>query len=176
MDHCSEPCLRVGFFFMGGDAKKRVLFLCTGNSCRSQMAEAMLRHMGGEHFDAFSAGSHPAGFVHQIAIDTLKRLNIPLGDATSKSWEEFAESELDLVITVCDAAAGESCPVWPGSPMKAHWSLPDPVYHTGSDEDRLAFALAVAERLRTKIKAMIELDWSMDHDELQRRLAFLGDI
>lgn len=161
---------------MVGDAAKRVLFLCTGNSCRSQMAEAMLRHMGGDRFEAFSAGSHPAGFIHQVAIDTLSRLKIPLGEATSKSWEEFGKAEFDLVVTVCDAAAGETCPVWPGSPMKAHWPLPDPVYHQGSDEDRQAFALAVGERLRTKIKAMIELDWSMDMDELQRRLAFLGDI
>jgi arsenate reductase len=140
------------------------------------MAEAMLRHMGGDRFDALSAGSHPAGFVHQVAIDTLSRLGIPLGEATSKSWEEFGSAELDLVVTVCDAAAGETCPVWPGAPMKAHWPLPDPVYHQGSDEDRQAFALTVGERLRTKIKAMIELDWSMDPGELQRRLAFLGDI
>lgn len=140
------------------------------------MAEAMLRNLGGDRFEAFSAGSHPAGFVHQVAIDVLSHMNIPLGEARSKSWEEFADEDFDLAVTVCDAAAGETCPVWPGSPMRAHWSLPDPVYHPGTDQQRWEFALTVAQRLRTKIKAMIELDWSMDREELQRRLAFLGDI
>ncbi len=154
----------------------RVLFLCTGNSCRSQMAEAILRHLGRGRFEASSAGSHPAGFVHLLAIDALKAMGIPLADQTSKSWDSFVGGPVDVVITVCDAAAAQACPVFPGSPLSAHWSLPDPVYHPGTDDERLAFALSVAERLRTKIEGLVQLDWSVDRAELKRRLEFLGEI
>ncbi len=140
------------------------------------MAEALLRHLGGDRFAAHSAGSHPAGFVHPLAVEAMRKLNVPFEQSTSKSWDEFAHVPMDVVITVCDAAARETCPNWPGDPIKAHWSLPDPVYHLGTDEERLAFAVLVAERVRTKIQAMVDLDWSADRAELQRRLAFLGEI
>ena len=156
--------------------KINVLFLCTGNSCRSQMAEAMLRHLGGDRFEALSAGTHPAGFIHPLAIDAMRQSNIPLTDQRSKSWDEYAGIAVDAVITVCDAAAAQTCPVWPGSPLTAHWSLPDPVYHPGTDEQRLAFTLLIAERLRTKIEGLVALDWSGDRAELKQRLDFLGEI
>ena len=156
--------------------KINVLFLCTGNSCRSQMAEAMLRHLGGDRFEALSAGTHPAGFIHPLAIDAMRQLQIPLTDQRSKSWDKYAGVVVDAVITVCDAAAAQACPVWPGSPLTAHWSLPDPVYHPGTDEQRLAFTLLIAERLRTKIEGLVALDWSGDRAELKQRLDFLGEI
>jgi len=140
------------------------------------MAEAMLRQLGGDRFEALSAGSHPAGFVHPLAIDAMSRLNIPLTNQTSKSWSEFTDTRLDLVVTLCDAAAGQPCPVWPGSPLTVHWSLPDPVYHPGTDNERLAFTLLIAERLRSKIAGLVGVDWSMDRAELKRRLEFLGEI
>jgi len=140
------------------------------------MAEAVLRHLGGECFEALSAGSHPAGFIHPLAIAAMSRLNIPLANQTSKSWSEFAETRLDAVVTLCDAAAAEACPVWPGGPVIAHWSLPDPAYHLGTEDERLEFALKIAERLRTKIAGLAALDWSSDRAELKQRLEFLGEI
>ena len=156
--------------------KISVLFLCTGHSGRSQMAVAMLRQLAGDRFEAMSAGTHPAGFLHPLVIDAMRQLKIPLTDQTSKSWDEFKDAAVDAVITVCDAAAGQVCPVRPGHPLTAHWSLPDPVYHPGTDEERLAFTLLIAERLRTKIRGLAALDWSGDRAELKRRLDFLGEI
>lgn len=156
--------------------KPKVLFICTGNSCRSQMAEAMLRDAAGDRFDACSAGSHPAGFVHELAIEALRQLRIDPGEPRSKSWDDFANTPVDVVITVCDQAAGEACPTWPGKPITAHWSMPDPTYHGGSEADRIAFALAVAKRLRDKIRAMAALDWSADRDVVKRQLDALGEI
>jgi arsenate reductase len=143
------------------------------------MAEAILRHVAGGRFEALSAGSHPAGFVHPLAIEAMRQMEIPLEEHTSKSWDEFASAEggpVDVVITVCDNAAGEACPSWPGDPITAHWSLPDPVYHPGSEEERSDFALRVAQRLCTKIEGLIELEWTMDRAELSKRLAFLSEI
>jgi len=156
--------------------RKRVLFLCTGNACRSQMAEAMLRHLAGDRFEALSAGSHPAGFIHVLAEDAMQRMDISLEGQSSKSWDDFIATPVDAVITLCDAAAGQPCPIFPGSPLTAHWSLPDPTQQPGTDEERSAFALLVAQRLRTKIEAMIALDWDGDRRPLQRRLEFLGEI
>ncbi len=159
------------------NVNRKVLFLCTGNCCRSQMAEAILRRLGGERFEALSAGSHPAGFVYPLAIEAMQRLDVPIDeDQTSKSWDEFADVPVDAVITLCDAAAGESCPAWPGIPVRAHWSLPDPSSHFGTDSERLEFTLRVATRLRTKIEGLIDLDWSLPEDELTKRLQFLGEI
>lgn len=136
----------------------------------------MLRQLGADRFQAHSAGSHPAGFVHPLAIDVLGQWGIPLTEQSSKSWNEYAGTPFDLVITVCDAAASQTCPVWPGGPMTVHWSLPDPVYHPGTDDERLEFTLRVAERLRTKIAGLVALDWSADRGEIKRRLEFLGEI
>ena len=113
----------------------KVLVLCTGNSCRSIMAEALINDLGRGRYRAWSAGSHPAGYVHPKSVETLKRHGIDPGQPRSKSWNEFADQSFDLVITVCDQAAGESCPLFPGTPKKLHWSTPDPAKVTGSDAE-----------------------------------------
>ncbi len=156
--------------------QRKVLFLCTGNACRSQMAEATLRYLAGDRLEALSAGSHPAGFVHALALEALEHLGIPFHEARSKSWNEFAHTPVDVVITLCDDAAREACPVWPGDPIKVHWSMPDPVCHLGGEDERLEFALRVAERLRAKIDGLVKLDWSADRANLTERLEFLGQI
>jgi len=121
-----------------------VLFLCTGNSARSILAEAILNREGKGKFIGYSAGSQPKGIVHPFAVDLLKKLNHPTDQLRSKSWDAFAQPgapEMDFVFTVCDNAANEVCPVWPGQPMTAHWGVPDPAAATGSEaEVRLAFA------------------------------------
>jgi arsenate reductase (thioredoxin) len=117
---------------MKSDALK-VLVLCTGNSCRSVMAEALINDLGRGQYRAWSAGSVPVGYVHPKSIETLTRHGMDPGQPRSKSWNEFVEQSFDLVITVCDQAAGESCPLFPGNPKKLHWSTPDPAKVTGSE-------------------------------------------
>ncbi|MBI4580631.1 MAG: arsenate reductase ArsC [Planctomycetes bacterium] len=151
----------------------RVLFVCTGNCCRSQMAEALLRHLGGDRFAAFSAGSQPAGFVHPLAIETMRRLGVSTEGQYSKSWDEFADQPMDLIITVCDSAASQPCPQWPGRPATAHWSLPDPSFLPGSEADRLDAAMAVAQQARGWIERLIALPLG-EMDETQRRAAVRG--
>lgn len=114
---------------------KNVLVLCTGNSCRSVMAEALINHLGAGSYKAVSAGSKPAGFVHPKSIETLKRHGIEAGSSRSKSWDEFAGQHFDLVITVCDAAASKACPVFFGKHEKLHWPTPDPAAATGADAE-----------------------------------------
>jgi arsenate reductase (thioredoxin) len=113
-----------------------VLVLCTGNSCRSIMAEALINNVGRGRCRAWSAGSVPAGYVHPKSIETLQRHGIDPGQPRSKSWDECAAQSFDLVITVCDQAAGETCPLFPGSPKKLHWSTPDPAKATGSEVEK----------------------------------------
>lgn len=136
--------------------KLNVLFLCTANSARSIMAEALINHWGANQYAGFSAGSHPSGRVHPIALDLLKKMNLPTDNVRSKGWEEFVSPgapELDFVFTVCDSAAGEICPVWPGQPITAHWGIPDPASVGGTEAEqwaafRSAFA-ALERRIRT---------------------------
>ncbi len=155
-----------------------VLFLCTGNSARSIMAEAILGREGRGRFRAFSAGSHPKGSVHPYALDLLRKLNFDVGGFRSKSWSEFARPEapsLDFVFTVCDDAAAEACPVWPGQPMTAHWGIPDPAAVTGNEaEIRLAFADAF-RMLNNRISIFVSLPInSLDKLALQKQLDSIG--
>ena len=113
----------------------KVLVLCTGNSCRSIMAEALINQLGQGRYQAWSAGSFPTGHVHPKSIETLKRHHIDPGQPRSKSWDEFANQQFDVVVTVCDQAAGESCPLFPGQPKKLHWSTPDPAKASGSEAE-----------------------------------------
>ena len=155
-----------------------VLFLCTGNSARSIIAECVMNRVGQGRFKAYSAGSHPRGEVNPFALDLLKRTNFDVSGLRSKSWQEFAEPgapELDFVFTVCDDAAGEECPYWPGQPMSAHWGMPDPAAHEGSDTEK---ALAFAETMRglnNRISIFVSLPLkTIDKLSLQRRLDEIG--
>jgi arsenate reductase (thioredoxin) len=155
-----------------------VLFLCTGNSARSIMAEALLNFRGGGHFHAFSAGSFPKGAVHALAIATLQRHHLPTDTLRSKSWNEFASPDappMHFVFTVCDNAAAEVCPVWPGHPMTAHWGVADPAAVTGSDEEKSrAFTKAFRE-LDARIKIFTSLRLEMlDRMALQKCLDGIG--
>jgi len=138
----------------------KVLFLCTGNSARSILAEGLMRHLGGARFEVFSAGSHPAGAVNPLALQTLSRLHIRIDGFRSKSWDEFAgagASDLDFVFTVCDNAAGEVCLVWPGQPMTAHWGVEDPSIVQGADDVKLRAFMDTALILKRRIELMLAL-------------------
>lgn len=159
-------------------APYNVLFLCTGNSARSIMAEAILSRTGAGKFKAYSAGSHPAGRVNTHAIRLLQRFNFNTEGFRSKSWDEFAQAgapPLHFVFTVCDNAAGEVCPIWPGQPMTAHWGVPDPAAVHGSDaEIALAFADAYG-RLQNRISIFTNLPFEgLDRLALQKRLDAIG--
>jgi arsenate reductase (thioredoxin) len=156
-----------------------VLFLCTGNSARSILAEALVNHWGRGKFRGFSAGSIPKGTVHPIALELLKHMKMPTDGMRSKSWDEFAQPgapQLDFVFTVCDNAAAEACPVWPGQPMTAHWGVEDPAAVEGSDTDKwLAFRQAFRE-LESRIKIFTSLPiQSLDRVKLQQRLREIGN-
>ena len=155
-----------------------VLFLCTGNSARSILAESLLNALGKGRFRGFSAGSFPKGQVHPLALELLKRMNLPSEGLRSKSWDEFATPDapaLDFIFTVCDNAAGEVCPIWPGKPMTAHWGIADPAAVEGSDLDKaFAFRKAVKE-LETRIKLFVALPIeSLDAPTLREKLRSIG--
>lgn len=157
-----------------------VLFLCTGNSARSILAEAVLNRAGRGRFRAFSAGSQPRGEVHPYALDLLTKLDYPTDALRSKSWDEFAAAgapTLDFVFTVCDNAASETCPIWPGQPMSAHWGIPDPAAAQGTEaERRLAFAEAY-RMMSNRIAAFISLPLaSLDRLSLKNRLDTIGTL
>ncbi|WP_439106439.1 arsenate reductase ArsC [Congregibacter sp.] len=132
---------------------KKVLVLCTGNSCRSIMAEALINHLGEGRYEAVSAGSFPAGYVHPTSIETLKRHDVPVVDPRSKSWDEFASDCFDLILTVCDQAANETCPAFLGNFERKHWSIPDPAKAAGSDAEVQGAFDEVFNLLRSRIQA-----------------------
>jgi arsenate reductase (thioredoxin) len=160
------------------DGSFNVLFLCTGNSARSILAEAILNREGGTDFRAFSAGSHPKGRIHPYTLELLRKLNYKTDSLRSKSWDEFAKPgapQMEFVFTVCDDAANEVCPIWPGQPMTAHWGVPDPAAMEGNEaERRLAFAEAY-RKLNNRISILVNLPLaSLDQLSLQRRLKAIG--
>jgi arsenate reductase len=165
---------------MSTDKVFNVLFLCTGNSARSILAEAILNHAGRGRFRAFSAGSHPGGKVNPFAIELLDRNGMAVADLRSKSWDEFAAPgapHIDFVFTVCDNAAGEVCPVWPGKPMTAHWGIEDPAAVEGSDDDkRRAFVKAFTEMNR-RISLFVSLPLAkLDAMAIKRELDNIGHL
>ena len=162
----------------GVAAPFNVLFLCTGNSARSILAEQLMNHWGKGRFRGYSAGSQPKGAVHPIALALLEHMRLPTEGLRSKGWDEFAAPDapgLDFVFTVCDNAAAEVCPVWPGQPMTAHWGVEDPAAATGSEKERwLAFRKAFRE-LENRIKIFTSLPIrSLDRLKLQERLDAIG--
>jgi arsenate reductase len=160
------------------DRVYNVLFLCTGNSARSVLAEAVLNHVGNGRFRAFSAGSTPKGEINPMTLTTLREAGLPTDGLRSKSWDEFAgpaAPKMDFVFTVCDNAAGETCPIWPGSPMTAHWGIEDPAAVTGPDfKQRQAFDDAL-RFMRNRIAAFINLPLeSIDRMALSSKLRGIG--
>lgn len=151
-----------------------VLFLCTGNSARSIMAEAVLNQLGGGIFRGYSAGSHPAGTVNPYALDLLQRNRFRTDGLRSKNWDEFAQPGapvMDFVLTVCDKAAGEVCPVWPGQPMSAHWGVEDPAEFQGTEEEKHRAFSSVFMTLRTRVALLVNLPIEkLDKLSLQKEL------
>lgn len=157
-----------------------VLFLCTGNSARSILGEAALNHLvpHSGRFRGFSAGSHPRGVVHPLALKLLDELDVPTADLRSKSWEEFAvpgAPRMDFVFTVCDQAAGEPCPYWPGRPITAHWGIPDPAAASGDEATRLRAFRDTLATLRRRLELFIALPLdTLDRMAVRRRIADIG--
>jgi len=156
-----------------------VLFLCTGNSARSILAEALINQWGRSKFKGFSAGSHPKGQVHPIALELLQRMNFPTEGLRSKSWDEFAtrgSPPLDFVFTVCDNAAGEVCPYWPGQPMTAHWGVPDPAAVEGTDTEKWMAFRDTFRLLDNRVKLFTSLPLGLlDRIKLQESLDAIGN-
>jgi len=155
-----------------------VLFLCTGNSARSIMAESILNHVGAGRFRAYSAGSHPTGKVNPFALELLRASRMHVDGLESKGWEEFAKADappLDFVFTVCDDAAGEVCPVWPGQPVTAHWGVPDPAAVTGSDDEKHRAFSEACHLLVNRIRIFTSLPLAkLDHLVLKKKLDDIG--
>jgi len=163
---------------MNPDRPMNVLFLCTGNSARSILAEAMMNTLGAQRFQAYSAGSHPNGTVNPFAIELLQKNRMPTEGLRSKSWDEFAAPEapqLDFVFTVCDAAAGEVCPLWPGQPISAHWGVEDPAAVEGSDEAKRKAFFNAYNRLHNRIQLFLNLPLAkLDRVAVTQRLKEIG--
>ena len=157
-----------------------VLFLCTGNSARSILAEVLIEHWGGERFHGYSTGSFTKGQVHPLALALLARLQLPTGKLRSKSWKEFAGFDaptMDFVFTVCDQAAGEVCPIWPGNPITAHWGIPDPAAVEGSEVEREQVFRDACRQLETRIRLFVALPFDkLDRLAVKRRADDIGRI
>jgi arsenate reductase len=157
-----------------------VLFLCTGNSARSILAEVLVEHWGKGRFRGFSAGSFPRGIVHPIALQLLGRLGLPTAGLRSKSWDEFAQSGapvMDFVFTVCDQAAGEACPIWPGNPITAHWGVADPAAVEGTEAERVQAFRDAYRQLETRIRLFVALPIDkLDRMAVEREVDQIGHI
>ena len=155
-----------------------VLFLCTGNSARSILAEVLIEHWGTGRFVGYSAGSFPKRAVHPLALELLERLHLPTAGLRSKSWDEFARPGapvMDFVFTVCDQAAGEVCPIWPGNPITAHWGVPDPAAVEGRDSERREAFRAALQALESRIKLFVSLPIDkLERMALKRRVEDIG--
>ena len=155
-----------------------ILVLCTGNSARSIMGEALFTTMGGGRYQAYSAGSHPSGKVNPFAIEQVRALGYPVEGLRSKSWDEFAQPgapEMDFVVTVCDKAAGEICPLWPGQPVTAHWGFPDPVAVEGTDEEKRAAFAQTLRQIRTRVQLFLSLPLEpLDRMAIESRMRAIG--
>jgi arsenate reductase len=162
------------------DTIHNVLFICTGNSARSIIAEGLLNQLGSNRFKAFSAGSHPRGAVHPLAIQTLRTLRIDDRGYSSKSWGEFAKdgvAPMDFVITVCDQAAGEVCPVWPGQPITAHWGVPDPAAVEDTEEGKKRAFMDTAVTLKRRIEFMLSLPMAkLERMAIQHEVREIGKL
>ncbi|MFA5496031.1 MAG: arsenate reductase ArsC, partial [Porticoccaceae bacterium] len=156
-----------------------ILVLCTGNSARSIMAEALINTMGKGRFRAYSAGSHPTGKVNPFAIEKVKSLNYPLENLRSKNWDEFAlpgAPPMDFIITVCDKAAGEICPVWPGQPISAHWGFEDPAAVEGTDDEKRRAFDVTFRHVMNRVRLFVNLPLTMlDQAAIKRELANIGE-
>ncbi len=153
------------------DKQYKVLFLCTGNSARSVMAEALATVMGRGRFTGYSAGSAPTGKVNPFAIEKLDAIGYPSAQLRSKSWDEYALPDaprMDFIITVCDNAAGEACPLWPGHPATAHWGFEDPAAVEGSDDDKRAAFEHVFQQIRARMQLFVDLPWDQIADDSAR--------
>ena len=156
----------------------QILILCTGNSARSIMAEAIINTLGAGRFVAHSAGSQPAGRVHPLALEKLSAIGYPTAQLRSKSWDEFAATDapqMDFIITVCDNAAGETCPLWPGQPISAHWGFPDPAAVQGSEAEQRAAFEQVFQRITQRVRLLLNLPLaSLDALAIRRELQNIG--
>lgn len=161
------------------DKTYNVLFLCTGNSARSIMAEALVTTMGKGRFRGFSAGSHPGGTVNPFAIEQVKKTDYPTANLRSKSWDEFAQPDapkMDFIITVCDNAAGEMCPVWPGQPISAHWGFEDPAAALGTDEEKRRVFEKVYRQIMARVNVFVSLPLHMlEKNAIQREVKAIGE-
>jgi arsenate reductase len=156
-----------------------ILVLCTGNSARSIMAEALLNTMGAGRFKAYSAGSHPTGRVNPLATEQVRSLGCLVESLRSKSWDEFARPDapvMDFILTVCDNAAGEVCPVWPGKPVTAHWGFPDPAAVTGTEEEKRAAFARTMHQIRNRVQLFMSLPLeTLDRMAVESRIRALGN-
>lgn len=161
------------------DKTCNVLFLCTGNSARSVMAEGLLNLLGHGRFRAYSAGSQPTGRVNPFAVETLQSVGYDTSDLRSKSWDEFGAADapqMDFIITVCDNAAGEVCPLWPGHPVSAHWGFEDPAAVEGSDDEKRAAFKAIFQQIRNRIQLFLALPMDkLDRMSLLNEMREIGE-
>ncbi|TFW16063.1 arsenate reductase ArsC [Massilia arenosa] len=157
-----------------------VLFLCTGNSARSIMAEGLVSQLGGGRFRGFSAGSQPTGRVNPFAIEQLQAMGYPTTGLRSKSWDEFGEAgtaAMDAIITVCDNAAGETCPLWPGFPATAHWGFEDPAAAAGTDDEKRAAFARIRQQIERRVESMVALPLeTMSASEIEAALRHIGSM